>query len=64
MKLRDILKSVFLIALLFIIIACKEPNIADIKLSDYDIKQDIDDFNINDLTLEVTFDDNTIDVTT
>lgn len=44
MKLRDILKSVFLIALLFIITACKEPNIADIKLSDYDIKQDVDDF--------------------
>lgn len=62
MKLREILKSVFLIALLFIITSCKEPNIADIKLSDYDIKQDIDDFNINDLTLEVIFDDNTIDI--
>lgn len=62
MKLREILKSVFLIALLFIITACKEPNIADIKLSDYDIKQDVDDFNINDLTLEVIFDDNTIDI--
>jgi len=62
MKLRNLLKSIFVIMLLFIITGCNEPSVVDIKLSEDNIKQDIDDFNISDLSLTVTYDDNTVNI--
>jgi len=62
MKLRNLLKSIFVIMLLFIITGCNEPSVVDIKLSEDNIKQDINDFNITDLNLTVAYDDNTINI--
>jgi len=62
MKLRNLLKSIFVIMLLFIITGCNEPSVVDIKLSEDNIKQDINDFNISDITLTVTYDDNTVNI--
>jgi len=62
MKLRIILKSMFVMMLLFIITGCNEPSVVDIKLSEDNIKQNINDFNITDLNLTVTYDNNTVNI--
>lgn len=57
-----LLKTIIIVLTLLFVIGCdeKEKEIIDVKLCDYEQRQDIDDFSIYDLFLLVTYDDNTI----
>ena len=51
----------FIIMFSFITGCNKEKEIVNISINEYDVKQDIDEFNISDLSLKLSYDDDTYD---